>query len=53
MIGDGADTTVVDTTSVNTYAWIMTLDNRQVTDGTAFYDSVTFNELWRIDPIGA
>ncbi len=53
MIWDGAGTTVVDTTYVNTYARIMTLNNGQIVDGTAFYDSISFNELLRIDPIGA
>jgi uncharacterized protein len=31
---------------VNTYAWFMTLDDGKVIDGTAFYDSIAFNELW-------
>jgi ketosteroid isomerase-like protein len=35
----------------NTYAWIMRLDDGLVVDGTAFYDSISFNELWtRITP---
>jgi hypothetical protein len=30
----------------NTYAWFMTLSGGKVIDGTAFYDSIVFNELW-------
>ncbi len=30
----------------NSYAWIMRLVNGEVIDGTAFYDSISFNELW-------
>jgi uncharacterized protein len=49
VIWDGAGTTIADTT----YAWIMTLKNGQVVSGTAFYDSISFNELWKIDPTSA
>ena len=52
MIWDGAGTTVAGTTYENTYAWIMTLNDGQVIDATAFYDSISINELWKIDPIG-
>jgi uncharacterized protein len=52
VIWDGAGTTVAGTTYENTYAWIMTLNDGQVVDATAFYDSISFNELWKIDPIG-
>jgi uncharacterized protein len=31
----------------NTYVWIMTLSGGKVVDGTAFYDSIAFNELWQ------
>lgn len=35
----------------NSYAWIMVLTDGLVTDGTAFYDSISFNDLWRrVDP---
>jgi uncharacterized protein len=35
----------------NSYAWIMRLRAGQVVDGTAFYDSVSFNDLWaRVQP---
>jgi ketosteroid isomerase-like protein len=30
----------------NSYAWIMRLRDGQVVDGTAFYDSISFNDLW-------
>ena len=50
---DGGGTTVVDTTYRNTYVWIMTLRDGKVVDGTAFYDSISFNQLWEIDPADA
>jgi ketosteroid isomerase-like protein len=53
VIWGGAGTTVVDTPYENTYAWIMTLKNGQVVNGTAFYDSISFNNLWEIDPTSA
>jgi uncharacterized protein len=53
VIWDGAGITVAGTICENTYAWIMTLNNGHVVNGTAFYDSISFNELWRIGPIGA
>ena len=35
----------------NSYAWFMTLEAGQVVDGTAFYDSISFNDLWaRVQP---
>ena len=35
----------------NSYAWIMKLADGQVVDGTAFYDSISFNDLWdRVRP---
>ena len=30
----------------NSYAWFMTFEDGLVTEATAFYDSVSFNELW-------
>ncbi len=30
----------------NRYAWFMTLSDGAVVDGTAFHDSISFNELW-------
>jgi uncharacterized protein len=35
----------------NSYAWVMRLRDGQVVDGTAFYDSISFNDLWsRVQP---
>ena len=35
----------------NSYAWIMQLRDGAVVDGTAFYDSLSFNDLWsRVTP---
>lgn len=35
----------------NSYAWILRLEDGAVVDGTAFYDSIAFNELWdRVTP---
>jgi ketosteroid isomerase-like protein len=35
----------------NSYAWIMRLRRGKVVDGTAFYDSISFNDLWdRVQP---
>jgi uncharacterized protein len=35
----------------NSYAWIMQLADGKVVDGTAFYDSISFNDLWtRVQP---
>ncbi|MDF5753746.1 hypothetical protein [Spongiactinospora sp. TRM90649] len=31
----------------NSYAWIMTLRRGEVVSGTAFFDTISFNELWR------
>src|SRR5262249_38917363 len=31
----------------NSYAWFMRLRDGLVVDGTAFYDTLTFDELWR------
>jgi ketosteroid isomerase-like protein len=35
----------------NSYAWIMRMAGGRVVDGTAFYDSISFNDLWdRVSP---
>lgn len=35
----------------NSYAWIMRMAGGKVTDGTAFFDSISFNRLWeRVQP---
>jgi uncharacterized protein len=37
----------------NSYVWIMRLRDGLVVDGTAFYDSIAFDELWtRVAPRG-
>jgi len=46
VIWDGRGTTTAGTVYENTYAWIMRLSRGKVVDGTAFYDSIAFNELW-------
>ena len=34
----------------NSYAWVMRMRDAKVVDGTAFYDSISFNDLWsRVD----
>ena len=35
----------------NSYAWFMKLRDGKVVDGTAFFDSISFNDLWtRVQP---
>ncbi len=35
----------------NSYAWIMRFANNKVIDGTAFFDSISFDQLWnRVQP---
>jgi len=35
----------------DSYAWFMTMRDGKVIDGTAFYDSISFNDLWsRVQP---
>jgi len=35
----------------NSYAWVMRMRGGRVVDGTAFYDSISFNDLWsRVQP---
>jgi ketosteroid isomerase-like protein len=35
----------------NSYSWIMRMCDGLVVDGTAFYDSISFNDLWgRVQP---
>jgi ketosteroid isomerase-like protein len=46
VVWDGRGTTTAGTTYRNTYVWLMTLSGGKVIDGTAFYDSIAFNELW-------
>lgn len=46
VLWDGSGITRIGTRYENTYAWFMTLRDGAVVDGTAFYDSISFNELW-------
>ena len=51
VLWDGEGTTTAGTTYRNTYAWFLTLRDGKVVDGTAFYDSIAFDELWtRVEP---
>jgi uncharacterized protein len=34
----------------NTYAWFLTLDDGQIVRASAFFDSITFNDLWERVP---
>jgi ketosteroid isomerase-like protein len=35
----------------NTYAWFMSMRDGKVVDATAFFDSISFNDLWkRVEP---
>jgi ketosteroid isomerase-like protein len=54
VVWDGEGTTITGTTNENTNAWVMTLEDAKVINGTAFYDSIAFNELWEtVRPDGA
>jgi ketosteroid isomerase-like protein len=46
VVWDGEGTTTAGTTYRNTYAWFLTLRDGEVVDGTAFFDSLAFDELW-------
>ncbi|NEM07668.1 nuclear transport factor 2 family protein [Geodermatophilus normandii] len=50
VLWDGEGATTVGTTYRNTYAWFLTLRDGEVVDGTAFYDSISFDELWATVP---
>jgi ketosteroid isomerase-like protein len=53
IVWDGRGTTTAGTPYENTYAWIMRLQDGKVVDGTAFFDSIAFNELWELAPSAA
>lgn len=53
VVWDGEGTTITGTNYRNTYAWFLTLRAGKVVDGTAFYDSIAFNELWETVAPGA
>jgi uncharacterized protein len=46
VIWDGRGVANDGKTYENSYAWIMRLEEGQVVDGTAFYDTISFNDLW-------
>jgi uncharacterized protein len=46
VLRDGSGMTRIGTSYENTYAWFMTLRDGAAVDGTAFYHSISFNELW-------
>ena len=46
VVWDGRGTTTLGTVYENSYVWILALSDGKVVDGTAFYDSIAFNELW-------
>ena len=46
VVWDGRGTTTAGTVYENSYVWILSLSDGKVVDGTAFYDSIAFNELW-------
>jgi ketosteroid isomerase-like protein len=35
----------------NTYAWFLELQDGKITNASAFFDSIAFNELWRRVPV--
>jgi ketosteroid isomerase-like protein len=51
VLWDGEGITTDNRPYANSYAWFMRLRDGKVVDGTAFYDSISFNELWtRVHP---
>jgi uncharacterized protein len=46
VVWDGRDVANDGRPYENSYAWIMRLSGGKVVDGTAFYDSISFNDLW-------
>jgi len=46
VVWDGEGTTIAGTTYRNTYAWFLTFADGKVVQGTAFFDSIAFDELW-------
>jgi uncharacterized protein len=52
VVWDGRGVANDGETYENSYAWIMKMDKGKVIDGTAFYDSISFNDLWsRVQPV--
>ncbi len=51
VLWDGRGTATDGQTYENSYAWFMEMKDGEVIDGTAFYDSISFNDLWtRVQP---
>lgn len=51
MLWDGRGTANDGKPCENSYAWFMKMRDGKVVDGAAFYDSISFNELWsRMQP---
>ena len=50
VMWDGGGTTVLGTSYEHTYAWIFTLDQGLVVEAKAFYDAISFDEMWAITP---
>jgi ketosteroid isomerase-like protein len=46
VLWDGRGTTIDNSIYENSYAWFLQMQDDQVIDGTAFYDSISFNSLW-------
>jgi uncharacterized protein len=46
VVWDGRGVANDGKTYENSYAWIMRMRDGEVVDGTAFYDSLSFNDLW-------
>ena len=46
VVWDGRGVANDGETYENSYAWIMKMDKGKVIDGTAFYDSISFNDLF-------
>lgn len=47
---NGAGTTTIGTTYTDTVAWFLRMRDGKVVEGTAFFDSIAFNELWQDVP---
>ncbi|GAB3234898.1 hypothetical protein RMN56_30905 [Micromonospora halotolerans] len=47
---NGAGTTTIGTTFTDTVAWFLRMRDGKVVEGTAFFDSTAFNELWQDVP---
>jgi ketosteroid isomerase-like protein len=51
VLWDGRGTATDGRPYENSYAWFMRMRDGKVVDGTAFFDSLSFNELWtRVQP---